>query len=71
MVREALNGDPAITQAGARVDQIRATMETEFGQIDDERRRPKSQRRYDLRASHNQHDSVRRESLFDQSGLCF
>lgn len=30
-----LNGDPAIAQAGARVDQIRATMETEFGQIDE------------------------------------
>jgi hypothetical protein len=30
-----LNGDPAISSAGSRVDQIRTSMEGEFGQIDE------------------------------------
>jgi len=30
-----LNGDPAISAAGSRVDQIRTSMESEFGQIDE------------------------------------
>ena len=30
-----LNGDPAIAGAGSRLDEVRAAMETEFGQIDE------------------------------------